>query len=901
MTCEARLLTQEELNEAMEPLSADAEALVAGHIDVLTVEAAKVPGLQAEVDKARDALGRYCGRAGAGRDSLADLIEGAVRRGNTSEDERDEAQRDLVGAINERDAARTELSSERVKHAAFQDAVEASAARLETKVASIEAQLQEAFAQRDAARQEHTTWKNHATNLSDEVLELRGRVATLVKDNAAVGANMDGWRSRATVAEARVEILTAAMKDEVEWLRGQGRGDGEGPHPRLAHLKGILHGAALPTPTPPAPAQGVAKVVVSDDEVEEMRQCVQDNGAGGQVTTDSLLRLMDSHDALARILATMAPTPPALVEAVGPLAEKIREVESGPRSIVPPWQDFDWNLRLGAPAWVAIREAYDAAKGGETWAPKMQDDLRVVLALATTGEIGTTQTPLGQRTVNAVQDLRADAARFRAAVELARNAAWLSLAWTHRMSKSDCARLLLGLDGPVSAPQATLDKVRGVEVLLDLRAMHLAALKRAQANQHERLIYDHRAMLDALQQVATRLGITLDAPPSGPGGGEPARQDVLDAFAVEADPAAELERYQREHPALAQDLAELAHELAQPVVEQDGPLTAEDNALVDAAWERHKAAAPLTRAAVERVVKDYRNELISDGRVGASDCRLMIMAADEVLLRLLNRPAAPESSTPILLAKNPVDSTPVGASPQRARRATPTPDVAGLRPEPIVDEAALAKAMSEPSAPNQSRFALVEPDEDTANGKTTGFDDRHTAPEVVWQVPAVRLVRLPADVVRAEVLSIDNGWVASTSTPAQIIARALAEALRKLKRADLWCGCGCGARVRWADDPRAYHCRVAERHRAATRMRERVLHAFGDLGFDLSPRQTAILNAIVPDDGAAPATPESELRAYPSLVDAVRRALGHLRDGHTDRVGDAIAELSQALGGEPRG
>ncbi|WP_163869623.1 hypothetical protein [Myxococcus eversor] len=133
------------------------------------------------------------------------------------------------------------------------------------------------------------------------------------------------------------------------------------------------------------------------------------------------------------------------------------------------------------------------------------------------------------------------------------------------------------------------------------------------------------------------------------------------------------------------------------------------------------------------------------------------------------------------------------------------------------------------------------------------------------------------------------------------IQAQLTQARATLKRAELWCGCGCGNRVLDVDDPRAYHCRVAERHRAATRMRERVLHAFGDLGFDLSPRQTAILNAIVPDDGAAPATPESELRAYPSLVDAVRRALGHLRDGHTDRVGDAIAELSQALGGEPRG
>lgn len=65
-----------------------------------------------------------------------------------------------------------------------------------------------------------------------------------------------------------------------------------------------------------------------------------------------------------------------------------------------------------------------------------------------------------------------------------------------------------------------VDKARVVEVLRDLREMHVGALCRAEERRDERLIYDHRAMLDALQQVATRLGLTLDTPPSGPGGGE---------------------------------------------------------------------------------------------------------------------------------------------------------------------------------------------------------------------------------------------------------------------------------------------------------------------------------------------------------------------------------------------
>jgi chromosome segregation ATPase len=46
------------------------------------------------------------------------------------------------------------LAEERIQHKAFQDAVEASAARLEEKVTNIEQQSHEAIAQRDAARAE---------------------------------------------------------------------------------------------------------------------------------------------------------------------------------------------------------------------------------------------------------------------------------------------------------------------------------------------------------------------------------------------------------------------------------------------------------------------------------------------------------------------------------------------------------------------------------------------------------------------------------------------------------------------------------------------------------------------------------------------------------------------------
>lgn len=107
------------------------------------------------------------------------------------------------------------------------------------------------------------------------------------------------------------------------------------------------------------------------------------------------------------------------------------------------------------------------------------------------------------------------------------------------------------------------------------------------------------ANIDGASDGEDPAGEDDDTPPSGPGGGEsPSRDDVLNAFAVEADPTGVLERYQREHPALAQELAELARALAQPLVEQEGPLPADDEALIDEAWKRHAAIGTPSRARI---------------------------------------------------------------------------------------------------------------------------------------------------------------------------------------------------------------------------------------------------------------------------------------------------------------
>ena len=76
----------------------------------------------------------------------------------------------------------------------------------------------------------------------------------------------------------------------------------------------------------------------------------------------------------------------------------------------------------------------------------------------------------------------------------------------------------------------------------------------------------------------------------------PSLEDVLNAFAVEADPGPEtLGRYLRDYPEYASDLEELSRELMQPLVVAAGPLSIEDTALINAAWQRYRSAASALR------------------------------------------------------------------------------------------------------------------------------------------------------------------------------------------------------------------------------------------------------------------------------------------------------------------
>lgn len=242
-----------------------------------------------------------------------------------------------------------------------------------------------------------------------------------------------------------------------------------------------------------------------------------------------------------------------------------------------------------------LRAAYDAAMGREH--PVQGEDSTLVWNVLARSP----GAPDYNTAFAALVRISEDAAKYRAAVERLDDRTGKAKA-AHDAWGSDpdgaVARWVLYGDGEAPAPRETLDKARVVEVLLA-------------AEEHCNPLSDQNpptepygdGYLDALHQykeeVATRLGLDLDTPPSGPGGGETtSRDDVLNAFSVEEDPAGALERYQREHPALAQDLAALAHELAQPLAEQTGPLPAEDEALINKAWTQHAAIKPASRARI---------------------------------------------------------------------------------------------------------------------------------------------------------------------------------------------------------------------------------------------------------------------------------------------------------------
>jgi hypothetical protein len=87
------------------------------------------------------------------------------------------------------------------------------------------------------------------------------------------------------------------------------------------------------------------------------------------------------------------------------------------------------------------------------------------------------------------------------------------------------------------------------------------------------------------------------------------KEDILYEFAMETHPGHDtLDRYLREYPQYAAELIDLSIELSREVSENDEPLSAEDLALIDKAWQRHVDATVKAPGAIPGVSQSIKKD-----------------------------------------------------------------------------------------------------------------------------------------------------------------------------------------------------------------------------------------------------------------------------------------------------
>ncbi|WP_141326114.1 hypothetical protein [Myxococcus sp. AB025B] len=269
--------------------------------------ATKVPELKAEVGKARAALAGYLGRPLMDKDSLLVLVEGAVARGNNSEDE-------LAKAESERDASRRlgavlGVKLREVTKALGDEGSETPVALAEKVVAERGAAQQEGEMQHDRVEGLEKDRERIQDLLIDMVEKRKAaeeslleRVATLEHERDELkGANILNrnavklqHEARET-AEARLRALTDALARGVEqWRRDMARGFSVKDYFDLGDVI-AAYDAALASQSPPAPAQ--------ESNTRMLRATLQACGCDPVAPCNACLARLDLLDA--------SSTPPA--------------------------------------------------------------------------------------------------------------------------------------------------------------------------------------------------------------------------------------------------------------------------------------------------------------------------------------------------------------------------------------------------------------------------------------------------------------------------------------------------------------------------------------------------------------------------------------------------------------
>jgi hypothetical protein len=299
---------------------------------------------------------------------------------------------DLCAALSavesERDAAQCALAQERIGHTAFQDAVEASAKRLEEKVGRIEVQSTEAIAQRDTARSERDALKARVSELEQEVQRMHERfkveatqhIGEEIELEALIEQLLEAGITRADDAERKVAELEPDARRYREACE-------RAKHPKK--LSGISF-AAWKAHTGPgeeeAQAAAIARYVLALDataagggEATKTRRTPAEAGLPVQGVCVRCMQGLhgmcdDTRDPedtrRCRCAVREHVAPAGLLEAVGPLLPALRAMAASPladNSMTNLHNDHRFDASLGQVR--ALLAAYDAARAGIPPAP----------------------------------------------------------------------------------------------------------------------------------------------------------------------------------------------------------------------------------------------------------------------------------------------------------------------------------------------------------------------------------------------------------------------------------------------------------------------------------------------------------------------------------------------------
>ncbi|UAW08085.1 hypothetical protein [Myxococcus phage Mx4 ts27htf-1hrm-1] len=232
MTCDPKLLSKDELTEALKPLSVTDEERVLGHIAALEAQAARVPGLVAD----------------------------ALRLAETAE----ESEKARIQAESERDSAGNDAASATV----LQEDAEKECKALRERVATLERE-------RCASMRIARSLANRARAMAGELAKVRDEREEHCDDAMSFERMYQQERTRADTAEARVTELTGQLAAVNEALDDLGYTVTREIGALQSRVQEMAEGCGVALSSHPAPSAGAVGLLE-----RVVQQAVDGNASG---------------------------------------------------------------------------------------------------------------------------------------------------------------------------------------------------------------------------------------------------------------------------------------------------------------------------------------------------------------------------------------------------------------------------------------------------------------------------------------------------------------------------------------------------------------------------------------------------------------------------------------------